>query len=128
MFPELTIANIDFRKLRTSDVGQMLLNLCFALLGLYIAFLISTSAEGLASTEAGRNACGFFSALLHYFMLAYFFWTAAEALFLFFKLVKVLRGSMNTYVYVAMAICWSKPSTCSIIHNYDIVFFSVCNK
>ena len=85
----------------------MLLNLCFALLGLYVAFLISTSAGSL-TTEAGRNACGFFSALLHYFMLAYFFWTAAEALFLFFKLVKVLRGNMNTYVYVSMAICWSK--------------------
>ena len=88
----------------------MLLNLCFALLGLYVAFLISTSADSLASTAIGRNACGFFSALLHYFMLAYFFWTAAEALFLFLKLVKVLRGSMNTYIYVAMAICWSKPS------------------
>ena len=87
----------------------MLLNLCFALLGLYVAFLISTSADSLAGTEAGRNVCGFFSALLHYFMLAYFFWTAAESLFLFFKLVKVLRGSMKTYVYVAMAICWSKP-------------------
>ena len=101
---------VNLRKLRTSDVGKMLLNLCFALLDLYVAFLISTSADSLATTETGRNVCGFFSALLHYFMLAYFFWTAAEALFLFFKLVKVLRGSMNTYVYVAMAICWSKPS------------------
>ena len=99
--------SLCIRKLRTSDVGLMLLNLCFALLGLYIAFLISTSAEML-TTEEGRNACGFFSALLHYFMLAYFFWTAAEALFLFFKLVRVLRGSMNTYVYVAMAVCWGK--------------------
>ena len=88
----------------------MLLNLCFALLGLYIAFLISTSAESL-TTEEGRNACGLFSAVLHYFMLAYFFWTAAEALFLFFKLVKVLHGSMKTYICVAMAICWGKPST-----------------
>jgi hypothetical protein len=87
----------------------MLLNLCFALLGLYVAFLISTSADSLTSTETERNACGFFSALLHYFMLVYFFWTAAEALFLFFKLVKVLRN-LKTYVYVAMAICWSKPS------------------
>lgn len=42
-------------------------------------------------------------------MLAYFFWTAAEAFFLFLKLVKVQRGSMNAYVYVAMAICWGKP-------------------
>ena len=97
------------RKLRQSDTGKMLLNLCFALLGLYIAFLISTSAESLQSTQGGRNICGLFSALLHYFMLTYFFWTAAEALFLFLKLVKVQRGSMNAYVYVAMAICWGKP-------------------
>ena len=70
------------RKLRQSDVGKMLLNLCVALLGLYIAFLISTSAESLQSTQEGKNTCGLFSALLHYFMLAYFFWTAAEAFFL----------------------------------------------
>ena len=87
----------------------MLLNLCVALLGLYIAFLISTSAESLRSTQEGRNTCGLFSALLHYFMLAYFFWTAAEAFFLFLKLVKVQRGSMSAYIYAAMAICWSKP-------------------
>ena len=86
----------------------MLVNLCIALLGLYVAFLISTSAESLSATTEGTNACGFFSALLHYFMLAYFFWTAAEALFLFMKLVLVTRADLNTYVYVSMLICWGK--------------------
>ena len=100
----------SIRKLRTSDVGQMLLNVCFALLGLYVAFLISTSAESLAETKPGRKVCGFFSALLHYFMLAYFLWTAAESLFLFVKLFKIHHGRMTTYIYVAMAICWSKFS------------------
>ena len=88
----------------------MLLNLCFALLGLYVAFLISTSAERLSETTEGRNACGFFSALLHYFMLAYFFWTAAEAVFLFMKLVMVSRGDLNKYVYIAMLVCWGEST------------------
>ena len=48
-------------------------------------------------------------------MLVYFFCTAAEALFLYLKLVKVLRN-MNTYVYVAMAVCWSKSSVNYSVH------------
>ena len=48
-------------------------------------------------------------------MLVYFSCTAAEALFLYLKLVKVLRN-MNTYVYVAMAVCWSKSSVNYSVH------------
>ena len=34
--------------------------------------------------------CGIVSALLHYFMLVFFTWTAVEAIFLYIKLVQVL--------------------------------------
>lgn len=94
------------RKLRTSDTGALLVNLCFALLGLYVAFILSAQASRIP-----EGLCGFFSAVLHYFMLAYFFWTAAEALFLYFKLTKVLVRAnffLRNYVYIAMATSWCK--------------------
>lgn len=87
----------------------MLVNMCFALLGLYVAFILSTFGDELATHNPphGMNLCGFFSAVLHYFMLAYFMWTGAEALLLFLKIVKAV-GKMQTYVYISMAVCWSK--------------------
>ncbi len=78
--------------------------MCFALLGLFIVFILSGQAEHYPDA-----LCGFFSALLHYFMLAYFFWTGAEAIFLYLKLVKVFMGSgffIKNYVWISMAIAW----------------------
>jgi len=83
-----------------------LVNLSFALLGLYVAFILSAQAPRIP-----QGLCGFFAALLHYFMLAYFFWTAAEALLLYIKLVKVMTRAnffIRNYTYIAMAICWRK--------------------
>ena len=104
------------RKLRGSDTGRLLINLCVALLGLYIAFIFS----GVAS-KWPAGACGFFSAVLHYFMLAYFFWTSAEALFLYFKLVKVFSGRgffLRNYLYISMAVAWSKFAATIDEHVY----------
>ena len=84
----------------------MLINMCFSLLGLFVVFVLSAQAS-----EIPDGLCGLFSALLHYFMLAYFFWTAAEALYLYFKLVKIFVGQsffVRNYVYIAMATAWRK--------------------
>ena len=92
------------RKLRSSVHGQLLINLCVALLGLYITFLLAgqvTSVKGL---------CGFISALLHYFMLVFFGWTAAEAVNLYIKLVIVLGDTIENFVLKAALIVWCKFS------------------
>ena len=99
----------SFRKLRSSVNGQLLVNLCFAMLGLFVVFIISAQKQN-GLTTAG---CGFFAAVLHYFLLAYFFFTAAEALFLYFKLVKVFMGQsffIRNYISIAMLLAWSKCS------------------
>ena len=54
-----------------------------ALTGLYVFFLISGHITSVPPL------CGISSALLQYFLLVFFGWTAAEAVWLYLKLVKV---------------------------------------
>ena len=72
----------------------------------------------------GKNVvCEINSALLHYFMLVYFGWTAAEAINLYVKLVKVLgavRFLSSHYVLKAGLIVWRE------FHVPPGLLFHVC--
>ena len=92
----------SFRRLRRAVHVKLLLNLSFALLGLYVTFSISTVSTGVPVL------CGVVSALIHYFFLAVFFWMAAEAIQLHRKLVTVFKPDITSYVTIAMAICWGR--------------------
>ena len=60
--------------------------------------------------------CGFSSAFLHYFMLVYFGWTAAEALNLYFSLVKVFEAkTISRYPLKAGLIVWCKSQQCNCV-------------
>ena len=93
------------RKLRISTPGQLLINLSLSLMGIYMFFIIGGLVSGV------QVICEINSALLHYFMLVYFGWTAAECINLYFKLVKVL-GEVplvsEHYVLKAGLIIWCK--------------------
>lgn len=75
------------RKLRTSEHRQLLINICLALIALYVVFLLG----GLATTIT--TLCGVMSALLHYFFLVFFAWTAIEAVYIYMKFVRVFSKS-----------------------------------
>jgi len=80
------------------------MNSSTALLGFYLSFI----AASLKSRVTLPNViCGIFSALLHYFMLVYFFWTAAQSFLLYLKLVKVF-GTHTHYIVKAAIVAWSK--------------------
>lgn len=82
----------------------MLLNLCGSFLAIFVVFIASSVAPPV------HALCSLLSALLHYTLLAYFFWTAAEAIHLYIKLVQVFetRWLHRHYVAIAMAVCWGK--------------------
>ena len=104
----------SIRKLRSSDHGQLLLNLCFALLGLYLTFIMaihSPPAPGL---------CAVVGALLHYFFLVTFMVMAAEAINLYIKLVVVLGTTIEYYVLKASITCWGESSVQAIKSWLDI--------
>ena len=94
--------HIPFRNLRKTVHAKLLINLCFALVGLYVTFIISTVSTGVPVL------CGVVSALMHYFFLAVFFWMAAEAIHLHRKLVSVSKPDISRYVLIAMAVCWGR--------------------
>jgi len=81
--------------------GRVLLNSYIALLGFNILFVT-------ASVPLPNVACGIFSALLHYFMLVYFFWTAAELLLLHLELVNIFEIDTTHYDLKAAIVSWSK--------------------
>ena len=90
------------RKLRLSNHGQLLFNLCFALLGLYISFIFSIHSSSVPAL------CAIVSIMLQYFMLVVFMVMAAEAINLYMKLVVVLGHSISHYVIKVTVICWGK--------------------
>ena len=55
-----------------------------------------------------KALCGISAGLLQYFMLVFFSWTAAESVFLFMKLVKVVGGGIPHYTLKAGLLAWSK--------------------
>ena len=90
------------RNLRKNVSAKLLINLCLALLGLYVTYVISTLSTGVPVL------CGLISALMHYFFLAVFFWMAAEAIHLHRKLVTVYKPDIKSYIAITMAICWGR--------------------
>ena len=88
------------RKLRTSDHGQLLLNLCFALMGLYINFIIALHSPKVP------GLCAVVGAVLQYFFLVTFMVMAAEAINLYMNLVIVLGGKIQHFVLKATVLSW----------------------
>ena len=99
--------NIHCRKLRNSTSGKLLINLSVALLGVYVFFIVGGHIRPYGDTYIVDIVCGINSAILHYFMLVYFGWTAAEALNLYFSLVKVFDAkAIRHYTIKAGLLVW----------------------
>ena len=90
-----------YRNLRSKDQGKLLINLCTSLLALYITFIIC----GHVTTVP--VLCGFMAALLQYFMLVFFGWTAAGAVLLYRKTVTVFATG-ESFVWKAAIVVWCK--------------------
>ena len=68
---------IVFRKQRQKDVSKFHIQLCCALIGMLLVFVI-----GIDRTES-LGGCVTVSVLIHYFTLVAVMWMGAEALFMF---------------------------------------------
>jgi hypothetical protein len=98
------------KKLRGHLHRQLLISLCFALLGLYITFIITNAVSSYPDILPSiRPICGLLSALLHYFFLVTFLAMAAIAINLYRKLVVVFNADIPSYLPIAILICWVVP-------------------
>lgn len=108
-----------YRKLRSSGHGQLLLNLCFALLGLYLSFIVALHSKDT------NIFCAFSGAVLQYFFLVTFIVTAAEAIDLYINLVIVLGHKIDHFVLKATVVSWSKSF---LQYTTSILCFMTINK
>ena len=81
----------------------MLLNLCFAFLGLYISFILALHGTPVPAL------CAVFSVMLHYFFLVTFFVMASEAINLYMKLVVVMGKGIQRFFIKATLVSWIVP-------------------
>ena len=99
--PLITHQIFSIRKLRSASHGQLLINLCCSLVGLYVTFVVAIYATG------HTGVCVVVAALLQYFFLVTFMIMTAEAIHLYLKLVIVLGKMINYYVLKASVTAWS---------------------
>ena len=97
-----------YRKIREKDVSKYHIQLCVALLLMYITtlILVALSAERVTTVYEG---CMTLSLLTHYFTLVAVMWMGAEALLMFQKLVIVFGRITRRFIISVSIICWSKP-------------------
>jgi hypothetical protein len=91
-------------KLRRSEASHLLINLCFAFIGLYVTFFFATFGWQLT-----HPLCALIGAVLQYFFLVVFFIMAAESIDLFIKLVIVLGPKIHQFITKAIIVCWVAP-------------------
>lgn len=99
-----------FRKLRSRDHGQILIHMCSSLIGLYVSFLLTSLWGHFYNSNSREQMCITFSAVVHYFLLVYFFLTVAQSILIYLKLVIVLgtQNLLSQYQLKVGLICWSK--------------------
>ena len=95
------------RKVREKDISKYHIQLCFALLCMYVLtlILVMISAEKVTAIYGG---CVTLSLLVHYFTLVAVMWMGAEALLMFQKLVIVFIQITAKFIAFISLICWSK--------------------
>ena len=90
--------------------------MCISLLGLYAFFLVAQQGAHYTTIP---GFCFAVSAVLQYFMLVYFFWTAVEAVHLYLKLVKVFGSDVRHYILWASIVAWGTYQ--SFYSSWDFV-------
>lgn len=90
------------RKLRIRDASKFHVQLCLALLGMLLVFVV-----GIDRTEV-FGICVTVSVLIHYFTLVAVMWMGAEAILIFRKLVIVFVNITTRFIVIVSLICWRK--------------------
>ncbi|KAL6117451.1 adgrg4 [Pungitius sinensis] len=99
------LTHLAFEKLRRDYPSKILINLCAALLGLSMLFLL----DSWLSSFSNYSLCIATAAALHYFLLASFTWMALEAVHMYLALVKVFNIYIPSYIVKLCALGWGIP-------------------
>ncbi|XP_013379590.1 adhesion G-protein coupled receptor G6 isoform X2 [Lingula anatina] len=97
------ISYLAYRKLRKDTPSKILIQLCFALLGLNIVYVAGT--QNLSNVIA----CKTVAILLHYFLLATLMWMLIEAFYMYLALVKVFQTYYRKLLLKFAIVGWGAP-------------------
>ena len=101
-----------YRKLRTSDAGQMVLNISVALVCHHTAL----SLQIFESSHRIVPLCFVARLFQDYFALVYMFLITAEAVNMFLKVVLVFK-KIDHFPLKASLVAWSKLSCCRLYYT-----------
>ena len=89
-----------------------MINTCLSLIGIYVMCLVAGNGDSFTSSNVIRGdvLCVAVGALLYYFVLVYFMWTAVEAIDLYNKLVKIFNQGSKTFPIYGGIIAWGEAS------------------
>ena len=92
------------KEINQQNWRTIVLNLSISLILLYVTFLCAGHAT------SNNVACGILSGLLHYFLIVFFGWTAAQAVYLFITVVYIMKVNTLThrYTFKAGIFVWCK--------------------
>ena len=107
---------LHYSKLRTSEAGQMMLNLSIALLFHHATVFVFGTYLFIVPELQIPVLCLLTEALIGYTVLVIVFLMAAEALNAFFKIVLVFN-TIDNYILKASIVAWSKLN-----EDFDIHF------
>lgn len=108
------------RKYRSQRPKQILIHLCFALLGLYLSFLIGIGRSNL------RYGCVVFGGLIHFFCLASMAWMCVEAVNMYLLFVKIFDSGISGFMWKAILAAWGMHATDSFPYNTITNEISCC--
>ncbi|XP_072177359.1 adhesion G-protein coupled receptor G2-like [Diadema setosum] len=108
------VTYLSMKKLRSKQPLQILVNLCLALLGLYLVFVIGIDRR------YPTVGCLIVGLLIHYFLLASMSWMAVEAVNMYLCFVKVFDAHVSKFMQKACLCAWGLPLlVCIIIAALD---------
>eukprot|EP00057_Strongylocentrotus_purpuratus_P027921 XP_011682395.1 PREDICTED: uncharacterized protein LOC583016 isoform X2 [Strongylocentrotus purpuratus] len=105
------ITYLSNRKFRMKNPNQILLCLCFSLLGLYVTFLamIALDAES-GVVEVDVVPCSIVAGLLHFFTLSSLAWMCVEGFNMYLMFVRVVDSYVSNFILKASFCAWGLPA------------------
>ncbi|KAI8509421.1 hypothetical protein Bbelb_132690 [Branchiostoma belcheri] len=97
------LTHVAFDELRQHRSQVILMNICLALLATLVGFLL-----GIGWTE-NDSSCRAVTFFLHYFLLAFFVWTAVEAYNMYLAFEKTIADTMKRFIIKSALAGWGIP-------------------
>ncbi|XP_073472560.1 adhesion G-protein coupled receptor G2 isoform X3 [Aquarana catesbeiana] len=101
------VTYIAFEKIRRDYPSKILIQLCAALIGLNLTFLMD---PWIAMYSEVPGLCISVAAFLHYFLLVSITWMGLEAFHMYLSLVKVFNTYIRKYMLKFCIIGWGAPA------------------